>query len=207
MLIHSDYPTCRTKPSLAFSGSGCFLPSASNTFNTFCSYLKCHICTRGSKPSLLLRLSPRTVEEQGEGEEERKMKVMAPATTTTTTWLSVVVRVCANGGHVACWFVSQHTQTGGEHLSCDGRTDGRAEEGRTNTQPRVGEREAADAWNDEASPAARRLLGLQRQRKDCLRLTARLRRTRWYFDQFSDGGDDCGDGCCGNGCSLQLRTL
>ena len=125
------------------------------------------------------------------------MKVMAPATTTTTTWLSVVVRVCANGGHVACWFVSQHTQTGGEHLSCDGRADGRAEEGRTNTQPRVGEREAADAWNDEASPAARRL---QRQRKDCLRLTARLRRTRWYFDQFSDGGDDCGDGCCGNGC-------
>ena len=146
--------------SFSSSGSGSFLPSFRLQHFQHILLLSqvSHLHSRErSGPSSSLRLSPRTVEEEEEAEAKGKMKVMTPTTTaTTTTWSAVVVCMCANNGggrRVACWFVSEQTRTGGEHLSYDGRTDGPTEggrEGRIHTQPRVGEREAVDAWYGEA---------------------------------------------------------
>ena len=77
------------------------------------------------------------------------MKAMTSPTTTTTTatWFAVVPSMCGNG-HVACWFGSEQTQTGGEHLSYDRRSEGgreRGKEGRIPNRESAGEGPSVDA--------------------------------------------------------------
>ena len=122
-----------------FSGSERWLPSClpfSSAFNTFCSYLKCHICTRTARERSENLLVATFITENcrgggaiggvGGGEDE--------VDDAAADNHSVVCPTCANS-----WFVGEQTQTGGEHLSCDGRRDGRVP-----TQPRVGGRGAVE---------------------------------------------------------------
>ena len=151
-LLSFSWPVggCRIKPlrHQFFSGSERWLPSClpfSSAFNTFCSYLKCHICTRTARERSENLLVATFITENcrgggaigggggGGGEDE--------GDDAAADNHLVVCPTCANsgGGNVACWFVGEQTQTGGEHLSCDGRT-----EGRVPTQPRVGGRGAVE---------------------------------------------------------------